>query len=168
MALIGDTTGLARLEYVTEFGELKAMLPSKEGYSITLPDGTVGSSISGGLEKQQRQFFNAPTIVSCTYRLKKIDGQWLDTFLRDNNGENFIAWLYDDQNIEEYIVQIVSSSRPRKNSDGHSLTEISVTYKLQPNIYDPDFIDARLSLGALGSSVVFDELEAMANPDFEF
>jgi len=130
----GDVTGLAVLQYGG-----KPVLPERNSYQMTLPNGVVSSSFGGGLSKQQVQFQSAPYQVSCTY--VGLDGgkaAWLANFFNRNQGLPFVATLLlDDGSIDQYVVQRMDNTPVPLTGFNGSFT---VTYEVAPAI-DTCFAD---------------------------
>ncbi len=119
MALIGDTSDLDRFEFACE-----PILPEKDSYSISLPDGTVVSDLPGGMTKQQLQFFNQAYTVNVTYvGLDAFKIDFIEGFLLRNSGQKFIASLaISDSIIDEYVVQYFGSPNIAKTGFNGQVT----------------------------------------------
>lgn len=127
MAISGDVTGL---EYFNYAGE--RVLPEKDSYSLTNPDGVVSSSLPGGLPKSAIQFFNDPYTVSVTY--VAVDGykiNYIENFFKQNRGQKFIAKLAVSHFFEDFVVQVDGQPNITKTGFNGSAT---VTYKVEPSV----------------------------------
>lgn len=128
MALIGDTSNLDTLKYAGEIAE-----PLAGSYAVTLPNGVVTSTMSGGMSKMQLQFVNAPYYVTCTYRtFDYFEASFMEDFFLQHQGKKFIAYLVIEQSTPQpYIVQVMNDVEDVKNSAGG---DISITYEVYPAI----------------------------------
>lgn len=106
MALIGDTSDLNTFAYGG-----KPLLPDRDSYQLTAPNGVVQSNIAGGLTKLGLQYFNSPAMVSVTYALESLSKiAFVKSFLRNNQGGKFITHLaVDNGAVEPYVVQYLGS-----------------------------------------------------------
>ncbi|AUR94749.1 hypothetical protein NVP1198B_39 [Vibrio phage 1.198.B._10N.286.54.F4] len=107
MSLIGETSDLDRLEYGS-----KPVLPEQQSYSTTTPDGTVVSSVAGGLPKSQLQYMNQPYKVSVTYKsLDAFKSAYLENFFALHQGQAFIAsLLIGGTEVEEFVVKYLGDT----------------------------------------------------------
>lgn len=107
MALVGYTDDLERFQYGS-----KMKLPQQNGYKLTTPDGTVLSSVPGGLPKSQLQYFNQPYKVDVTYiAMDGFESNYISDFLRRHNGQRFIAeLLIDKTESEEFVVEYLGDT----------------------------------------------------------
>ena len=111
MALKGDTSDLDRLQY----GGVP-ILPERDSYKVTTPDGVVSSDVAGGLPKTQLQYLNQPYEVSVTY--KSLDGfkaAYIQNFFTKHQGQAFIATLLlEGTALDEYVVKYLGSTDHNK------------------------------------------------------
>jgi len=128
MALTGDTSDLERLIYGG-----KPILPEQQSYSVETPDGTVVSSVPGGLPKTSVQYFNQPYKVSVTY--KSLDGfkaLYLEDFFTRHQGQAFIAnLLIGNTETEEFVVKYLGTSKHSKTGFNGSM---SIDLIVEPSI----------------------------------
>ncbi|MGB1320890.1 MAG: hypothetical protein ACPG5L_08160 [Vibrio gallaecicus] len=128
MALVGDTSDLSRLEYGGN-----PVLPEKQSYSVSTPDGTVVSDIPGGLPKSQLQYFNQPYEVSVTYQnLDGFKSAYLENFFSLHQGQAFIATLLiSGTETEEFVVKYLGNSSHSRTGFNGSL---SINLVVEPAI----------------------------------
>lgn len=128
MALKGETSDLDRLQ----FGG-KPILPEQQSYSVQTPDGTVVSSVAGGLPKSQLQYFNDPYIVSVKYTaLDSFMSAYIENFFTLHRGQKFIATLLiAGTELEEFVVQYLGSVKVSKTGFNGS---VSVDLIVEPAI----------------------------------
>ena len=119
MALSGDTSDLERLVYGG-----KPILPEKQSYSVKTQDGTVISSVAGGLPKSQLQYFNQPYKVSVTYvSLDGFKAVYLEDFFNRHQGQAFIAnLLIGNTETEEFVVKYLGSTNQSKTGFNGSMS----------------------------------------------
>lgn len=119
MALSGDTSDLERLVYGG-----KPILPEQQSYSVQSPDGTIVSSVGGGMPKTAIQYFNQPYKVSVTY--KSLDGfkaLYLEDFFTRHQGQAFIAeLLIGNTETEEFVVKYLGSTKQSKTGFNGSMS----------------------------------------------
>lgn len=126
--LVGDTSDLDRLIYGG-----KPVLPEQQSYSTTTPDGTVVSSVPGGLPKSQLQYLNQPYKVSVTY--KSLDGfksAYIENFFALHQGQAFIAsLLIGGTETEEFVVKYLGDTKHSRTGFNGS---VSVDLIVEPAI----------------------------------
>lgn len=108
MALVGFTDDLERFQYG---GRMK--LPEQSSYQLTTQDGTVVSSVAGGLPKSQVQYFSQPYGVDVNYRaMDAFEAAYISSFLNRHNGQKFIAeLLIGNTETEEFVVMYTGNTK---------------------------------------------------------
>lgn len=126
--LVGDTSDLDRMMYGG-----KPVLPEQNSYSVKLPNGTVTSSYSAGLNSQQVQFLNAPYEVSCTYSsLSGMHSAYLQSFFDRHQAQKFIAsMIINGTELDEFVVQRIGDVQVKKTGYSGSIT---VKYQVEPAV----------------------------------
>lgn len=134
MALIGDITGLSRLQYAGV-----QILPERSGYSVSSRNGIVSSDVAGGISKQYIQFMNSPFTVSVTYKGLDASKAWfLSDFFDRNRGQRFIcSLLIGSIDIEEFVVQRMGDYQYKATGINGQLT---VTLQVVPS-FDTCYAD---------------------------
>ena len=127
MAIIGDATDLDTFAY----GGAN-LLPDRDSYQLATPNGVVASNIAGGLTKLGLQYFNSPANLTVTYFMESVAKiNYVKAFLRQNNGEKFIASLAVDYGtVEEYVVQYLGT--PQISETGFNGT-LRLSLEVQPS-----------------------------------
>ena len=119
MALRGDTSDLERLVYGG-----KPILPEQQSYSVETQDGTVISSVPGGLPKTALQYFDQPYKTSVTYNsLDGFKALYLEDFFNRHQGQAFIAnLLIGNTETEEFVVKYLGTSKHNKTGFNGSMS----------------------------------------------
>jgi hypothetical protein len=105
--LVGYTDDLDRFQYG---GKMK--LPEQSSYSVTTSDGSVVSSVAGGLTKSQIQYFDQPYQTKVNYIAKDgFEAAYISNFLALHNGQKFIAeLLVGGTETEEFVVMYLGDT----------------------------------------------------------